>query len=103
MWTDLFRTKTRDEWAALLEPTDACVAPVLDWNEAPDHPHLAARGTFTTHAGQAQPAPAPRFSASPAALRRPPPHPGEQTDEILLALGRTQTEITALREQGAIA
>jgi alpha-methylacyl-CoA racemase len=103
MWTALFRTKTRDEWSELLDPTDACVAPVLDWREAPAHPHLAARETFTTHAGATQPAPAPRFSASPPSLRRPPPHPGEQTDEILRALGRTDTEIAALRTNGAVA
>ena len=59
--TTLFRTRTRDEWCALLDGSDACVAPVLSMAEAPRHPHNAARGTFVTHGGIAQPAPAPRF------------------------------------------
>ncbi|MCI4061108.1 CoA transferase [Micromonospora sp. R77] len=63
-WARLFRTRTRDEWTALLAGTDACVAPVLDWREAPEHPHLAARGVFVDHDGVTQPAPAPRFSGT---------------------------------------
>ncbi|MEJ8858282.1 CaiB/BaiF CoA-transferase family protein [Variovorax robiniae] len=59
---DVFRTRTRDEWCALLEGTDACFAPVLDWDEAPAHPHNVARGTFVNVDGVVQPAPAPRFS-----------------------------------------
>jgi alpha-methylacyl-CoA racemase len=99
-WARLFRSRTRDEWAALLEHTDACVAPVLDWREAPSHPHLAARRTFVEHAGVTQPAPAPRFSATPGAIRRPPPQPGEHTDEILRELGR---EPAPLRAERAVA
>jgi alpha-methylacyl-CoA racemase len=68
---DVFRTRTRDEWCALLEGTDACFAPVLDWDEAPVHPHNQARGTFTTLQGVVQPAPAPRFSRTPPARPRP--------------------------------
>lgn len=60
----IFRTRTRDAWCALFEGTDACVAPVLDWDEAPAHPHNVARGTFTEVDGVVQPAPAPRFSRS---------------------------------------
>lgn len=59
---DLFRQRTRDEWCALLEGSDACFAPVLDWDDAPAHPHNQARGTFVTVDGVVQPAPAPRFS-----------------------------------------
>jgi alpha-methylacyl-CoA racemase len=102
-WAALFRAKTRDEWTALLEGSDACVAPVLDWTEAPHHPHLAARETFTTLHGQTQPAPAPRFSGSPTSLRRPPPHPGEHTDEILRSLGHGPQTIVELHECGAVA
>ena len=102
-WTELFRSRTRDEWAALLERSDACVAPVLDWDEAPTHPHLAARGVFVTHAGAVQPAPAPRFSRTPGAIRRPPPHPGEHTDEVLIELGLSTDGIAELRRQGAVA
>lgn len=63
---DLFLTRTRDEWCELLEGTDACFAPVLDWDEAPLHPHNQARGTFVSVQGVVQPAAAPRFSRTPA-------------------------------------
>lgn len=62
----IFRTRTRDEWCTLLEDTDACFAPVLTLAEAPAHPHNAARGTFVEVDGKVQPAPAPRFSVTPA-------------------------------------
>jgi alpha-methylacyl-CoA racemase len=62
-------TRTRDEWCALLEGTDACVAPILTMAEAPAHPHLASRETFVTHEGIVQPAPAPRFSRTPSAIQ----------------------------------
>lgn len=68
-----FKSRTRDEWTAVFEGTDACVAPVLSLREAPHHPHLAARGTFTDHGGITQPVPAPRFSATPTAVRTGPP------------------------------
>lgn len=77
-----FRTRSREEWTAVFAGTDACAAPVLSLTEAPRHPHLAARGTFTEAGGTVQPAPAPRFSATPAALRRPPPLPGAHTAEV---------------------
>jgi alpha-methylacyl-CoA racemase len=77
-----FATRTRDEWATLFADSDACVAPVLSLTEAPDHPHLAARQTFQTSHGVRQPAPAPRFSATPATLGTPPPEPGEHTDQV---------------------
>ncbi|MGW5421960.1 CaiB/BaiF CoA transferase family protein [Streptomyces sp. NPDC003943] len=79
---DRFRTRMRDEWTAVFEGTDACVAPVLSLREAPAHPHLAARGTFVEHAGLVQPAPAPRFSATPGAVRTGPALPGADTDEV---------------------
>lgn len=65
---DVFRTRTRDEWCVLLEGTDACFAPVLDWDEAPRHPHNQARATFVMTGGVVQPAPAPRFSRTPAGV-----------------------------------
>ncbi|TLS47925.1 CoA transferase [Streptomyces montanus] len=77
-----FRTRTRDEWTAVFEGSDACVAPVLSLSEAPHHPHLAARGTFTDHDGITQPAPAPRFSATPAAVRSGPARPGADTADV---------------------
>lgn len=72
--TDKFRQKTRDEWCALLEGTDCCFAPVLNLSEAPRHPHNQARGTFIEAQGVLQPAPAPRFSATPAPPVRMPDH-----------------------------
>ncbi|GAA4318193.1 CaiB/BaiF CoA-transferase family protein [Streptomyces venetus] len=77
-----FKTRTRDEWTALFEGSDACVAPVLSLREAPHHPHLAARGTFTDHGGITQPAPAPRFSATPTSVRTGPAQPGADTAEV---------------------
>jgi alpha-methylacyl-CoA racemase len=62
----LFKGKTRDEWCAIMDGTDICFAPVLSLAEAPRHPHNAARGTFVEDGGMVQPAPAPRFSATPA-------------------------------------
>ena len=63
---DVFKTRTRDQWCEILEGTDACVAPVLDWDEAPAHPHNRAREAFVEVDGVLQPAPAPRFSRTPA-------------------------------------
>ncbi|MEU8618405.1 CaiB/BaiF CoA-transferase family protein [Streptomyces sp. NPDC048623] len=77
-----FLTRTRGEWTAVFEGTDACVAPVLSMREAPGHPHLAARGTFVEHGGLVQPAPAPRFSVTPGAVRTGPALPGADTDEV---------------------
>ena len=64
--TALILTKTRDEWCAIMDDTDICFAPVLSLREAPHHPHNEARGTFVEDDGMVQPAPAPRFSATPA-------------------------------------
>ncbi|MEV5908588.1 carnitine dehydratase [Streptomyces sp. WAC 01325] len=77
-----FKSRTRDEWTAVFEGSDACVAPVLSLREAPRHPHLAARGTFTDHGGITQPAPAPRFSATPTAVRTGPAQPGADTADV---------------------
>ncbi len=65
----VFLTKTRDEWAKLLDGSDACAAPIVSLFEAPKHPHLAARKTFVEHGGGVQPAPAPRFSRTPSAIQ----------------------------------
>lgn len=88
-WTELreavaarFKSRTRDEWTAVFTDSDACVAPVLTLREAPHHPHLAARATFTDHGGTTQPAPAPRFSATPAAVRTGPALPGADTEAV---------------------
>ncbi|MFD9462495.1 CaiB/BaiF CoA transferase family protein [Streptomyces sp. NPDC060027] len=77
-----FRTRTRDEWTAVFDGSDACVAPVLSLREAPGHPHLAARGTFVDHGGITQPAPAPRFSTTPTSVRGGPALPGADTADV---------------------
>ncbi|MER5382669.1 CaiB/BaiF CoA-transferase family protein [Streptomyces sp. NPDC002688] len=77
-----FRSRTRDEWTAVFEGSDACVAPVLSLREAPGHPHLAARGTFVDHGGITQPAPAPRFSTTPTSVRGGPALPGADTADV---------------------
>ncbi|WP_037573769.1 CaiB/BaiF CoA transferase family protein [Phaeacidiphilus oryzae] len=78
-----FGTRTREEWSAVFEGTDACVAPVLRLRQAAGHPHMAARGTYLTpEDGVLQPAPAPRFSETPGALRLPPAAPGEHGAEV---------------------
>jgi len=99
----IFGRRTRDEWAARFEGSDACVAPVLSLTEARGHPHLAARATFVEHDGLVQPAPAPRFSRTVPELGRPPVLPGQHTDEILAEAGFGAAERAALREAGVTA
>ncbi|MGH6908585.1 MAG: CaiB/BaiF CoA transferase family protein [Phenylobacterium sp.] len=89
-------TKTRDEWCAIMDATDVCFAPVLDLDEAPKHPHNAARQTFVEVAGVVQPAPAPRFSATPGAVQGPPPTVGAHDREALADWGFSPGEIDAL-------
>jgi alpha-methylacyl-CoA racemase len=69
--TEIFKTKTRDQWCKIMEGSDVCFAPVLTMAEAPSHPHMAARGTFINRHGVTQPAPAPRFSRTPSTIREP--------------------------------
>jgi alpha-methylacyl-CoA racemase len=102
-WSALFATRTRDEWAALFEGTDACVAPVLALDEAPEHPQLAARATFVTRDGVVQAAPAPRFGPEPLPLPPPATRVGRHTDEVLRGLGHDAERIRAWRDRGVVA
>lgn len=95
-------TRSRAEWIERAEGRDACIAPVLTMREAGSHPHLAARRTIVEVDGVPQPAPAPRFSATPAALRRPPSTPGQHTDELLAEAGYTESEVVELRARGVV-
>ena len=87
LFTQAFASRTRDEWAEVFAETDACVTPVLTPWEASGHPHNIARGTFTTVAGHVQPAPAPRFSRTPAADPPAPPHRVALLDDYWPAAG----------------
>jgi len=77
-----FKERTRDEWAAAFEGTDACVAPVLSWREAATHPHIAGRQTLVERDGVLQPAPAPRFSRTTTSLASPAQAPGSDTEAV---------------------
>ncbi|MBV8594078.1 MAG: CoA transferase [Caulobacteraceae bacterium] len=108
-WPDLrarlaaiFETKTREEWCEIMEGTDVCFAPVLSLDEAPRHAHNLARETFVEVAGVIQPAPAPRFSATPGAIAGPPPAIGAHTREALADWGLSATEVAALEAAGAL-
>jgi alpha-methylacyl-CoA racemase len=81
-WAEHLRTRTRDEWVGLLEGTDACAAPVLDWAEAPEYPHLRDRGVYVDVGGERQPAPAPRFAVRRSGAPRPAPASGQPTTDI---------------------
>lgn len=100
--TNLFRTRTRTEWCALMEHTDVCFAPVLSMGEAPDHPHNKARGTFVQVGEDTQPAPAPRYSQTPNPDPQPGAVPGADGEAILRDLGWDDARIDGARGSGAI-
>jgi alpha-methylacyl-CoA racemase len=97
----IFRSRTRDEWTALLEGSDACVAPVLTLAEAQAHPQAVQRQAFVPVGGVAQPAPTPRFDRSVPQAPRPAPAVGEHTRELLAEAGYSEAEITRLLASGA--
>ena len=97
-----FASRTRAASEALFAGMDACVIPVLSLSEAPQHPHNVARGTFVTRDDVVQPAPAPRFSATPAQLDLPPPTVGEHTDAVLAELGLSADEVRRLHDAGVV-
>ena len=103
LFTELFKTKTRDEWCELMEGGDACFAPVLTMTEAAQHPHIKARDTVVEFDGVLQPAPAPRFSRTKPEITRGIAKPGEHTDEVLAEWGFSSDEIAKLRDAGAVA
>ena len=96
------RRRTRDEWSALLEGSDVCFAPVLDFDEARSHPHNVARGAFVQRDGLTYPAPAPRFSATPAVAGPPAARPGAEGREVLASLGYADADVAALLASGAL-
>jgi alpha-methylacyl-CoA racemase len=98
----IFKTKTRAEWCEVMEGSDVCFAPVLDLDEAPQHPHNQARATFVEMEGVVQPAPAPRFNRTVPEIQCPPAFVGEHTAEVLTDGGFSADEIAALKSSGAI-
>ena len=99
----VFKAKTRAEWCELMEHSDVCFAPVLSMEEAVEHPHNVARGTFIDNAGMTQAGPAPRFSRTEPEVAGPAAHAGQHTDEILTDFGFTADQIMSLRDSGAVA
>src|SRR4051794_510165 len=102
-FSEAFAGRTRDEWAAVFEGTDACVTPVLGLTEAPGHPHLAARRTFVERDGTTLPAPAPRFSRTPGAAAGTARRPGADTRAVLSDWGFSADEVDQLLAAGAVA
>ena len=96
----VIRTKSRDEWDAIMLGSDVCYAPVLSIAEAPSHPHNVARKTFVDVEGITQPAPAPRFSRTPSGVQGPPE--GANNHAALGAWGFSEQEILVLENAGAI-
>jgi alpha-methylacyl-CoA racemase len=108
-WPDLrrrlaeaFRQRTRDEWAAVFNDTDACVAPVLTFGEVHDHTHHRARGSYLSIDGVLQPAPAPRFDRTPTAPRLGTSQPGEHTIDLLMESGIDEERVRRLLEIGVV-
>jgi alpha-methylacyl-CoA racemase len=100
--TAIFRTKTRDEWTALLEGTDVCFGPILTMTEAAEHPHIKERGTVVSYHDILQPAPAPRFSRTGAEIQGPAVAPGHDTEAVLSSFGFSADEVAALVASGAV-
>jgi alpha-methylacyl-CoA racemase len=101
---DAFRTRTRDQWVELLEGTDACVAPVLTFAEAAEHPHNLARGAFVERPdGPPQLAPVPRLSRTPGTIGSTYAYPGVDTEAVLGEFGFDADEIDRLHTDGVIA
>ena len=98
----VFASRTRDEWCAILEHTDACFAPVLSMAEAPKHPHNVARGTFVEAGGVVQPMPAPRYSATPTVAPRMADGQSD-TASLLDGLGYAPDQVEALKAAGIVA
>ena len=101
-FTEIFATKTRQEWVEILEPAEACGTAVYGIDDAPEHPHNKARKTFVEVGGKRQPAPAPRFSRTSPGVPAAPSEPAADTDEALAAWGFSTAEIAGLREAGAL-
>ena len=99
----VFRQKTQAQWCDIMEGTDVCFAPILNFKDAPKHPANVARDTYIEVDGITQPAPAPRFSRTPSAVEHGGHDVGEDTDAVLTAMGFGEQEIAGLKDSGAVA
>ena len=99
---EIIKSRSRDEWDAIMLGSDVCYAPVLDLSEAPSHPHNVARGSFVEVDGVVQPGPAPKFSRTPGEVQMPPPAPGQHTVEVLTDWGFSSEDVEKLKEVGAV-
>ncbi|NBB14805.1 CoA transferase [Caulobacter sp. SLTY] len=99
---EVLKQKTQAEWCAIMDATDICFAPILDLDEAPKHAHNVARETFVTVEGVIQPAPAPRFSATPGKIQGPPPKIGADNAAALGDWGFSNADVAKLQESGAL-
>lgn len=100
--TEVFKTKTRDEWCTIMEGTDVCFSPVLSIFEAPNHPHAKARDSFLEVDGVMQQAPAPRFDRTPAQVQHGARIPGQDSNEVLSSFGFSDSEIAALNAANVV-
>lgn len=98
----IFHSETREHWEQVFSGTDACVSPVLEWSEVPDHPHNRARQLFTSQDGARLPGPAPRFSNHPGRDLAATTQPGGHSSEVLSEIGLTGQEIEELRSRGVV-
>lgn len=101
-FTAIFKGAIRAEWESRMQGRDACFSPVLTPAEATDHPHMRARGAYVEIEGVTHPAPAPRFSRTPAAISAPPPIPGQHTTQALLNWGFSAETIGKLRDEDVV-
>ena len=102
-FASIFRSKTRDEWAAVFGELDACATPVLSPAEAPRHPHVSERRTFVEIGGVVQPAPAPRFDRTPGEATAGRYLTGDDADALLVSWGLEGAAVASLREGGSLA
>jgi alpha-methylacyl-CoA racemase len=99
-FTEKFKSRTREEWCAVFEGSDACFAPVLSFTESRRHAHNVARKSYVSVAGVEQPAPAPRFSRTAPAVRGAPPERGEGGAQALRDWGFSEADLSRMKEQG---
>ena len=102
VFTELFKTRTRDQWCELLEGTEVCFAPILELSEVPEHAQNSQRDAYIEVDGYLQPAPAPRLSRTPSAVEHGQRQRGEDTIEVLKQVGYSEIEIKNLKDQSII-